>query len=143
MRQMEDNQTPCRTTQAKAARQTFTKIPFRIGLVLVPKAASAEAKDGPLFGNLTTDGTWVAATAIMFAHQKSRANGHDTAIWLNVRVVYLADKKCPSNISGLTAESRTSIQDMPTEFMADSGAVLTCQGCSCAAGLTLGCSRQM
>nr|WP_254869953.1 DsrE family protein [Celeribacter sp. HF31] len=85
---------------------------------------------------MTTDDTWAAAKAIMFAHEKSLKNGHPTAIWLNVRGVYLADKKRPSNVPGLMAESGTSIQDMLTNFMADGGTVIMCSACSQAAGLT-------
>ncbi|MDX2483910.1 MAG: DsrE family protein [Pseudodonghicola sp.] len=93
------------------------------------------AKRG-LFVSLTTDDTWSAAKAILFAHQKSLKNGHDTAIWLNVRAVYLADKKRASHVHGLMAEQGTSIQDMLKAFMADGGTVIMCGACSTAAGLT-------
>jgi sulfur relay (sulfurtransferase) complex TusBCD TusD component (DsrE family) len=89
-----------------------------------------------LFVNLTTDDTWAAGKAIMFAHQKSLKNGHPTAIWLNVRAVYLADKKRPSHIHGMLAEQGTSIQDMLKAFIADGGTVIMCGACSQAAGLT-------
>lgn len=89
-----------------------------------------------LFVNLTTDDTWAAAKAIMFAHEKSLKNGHDTAIWLNVRAVYLADAKRPSHIHGLMAEQGKSIQDMLRAFMDDGGTVIMCGACSKAAGLT-------
>lgn len=89
-----------------------------------------------LLVNLTTDDTWAAAKAIMFAHQKSLKNGHDTAIWLNVRAVYLADKKRASHIHGLMADKGLSIQDMLKAFMADGGTVIMCGACSQAAGLT-------
>ncbi len=89
-----------------------------------------------LFVNLTTDDTWSAAKAIMFAHQKSLKNGHDTAIWLNVRAVYLADKKRPSHVHGLMADKGMSIQDMLAAFIADGGTVIMCGACSKAAGLT-------
>lgn len=117
-------------------RKLLAPLIMVFGLVLSPLAASAEDAQGRLLINLTTDDTWAAAKAIMFAHQKSLANGHDTAIWLNVRAVYLADEKRPSHIHGLMAESGTSIQDMLTAFMADGGTVLMCQACSAAAGLT-------
>jgi sulfur relay (sulfurtransferase) complex TusBCD TusD component (DsrE family) len=98
------------------------------------------AQDAPkpgLFVNLTTDDTWSAAKAIMFAHEKALKNGHEpVAIWLNVRAVYLADKKRPSHIHGLMAESGTSVQDMLTAFIADGGQVIMCSACSKAAGLT-------
>ncbi|WP_306736656.1 hypothetical protein [Marimonas arenosa] len=74
----------------------------------------------------------------MFAHEKSLRNGHKTAIWMNVRAVYLADKKSSSHIYGLMAEKGTCIQDMSSAFMADCGVVIMCQACSAAAGLTEG-----
>jgi len=99
----------------------------------------AQAEDGKmgLFVNLTTDDTWAAAKAISFAHQKALKGGHaPVAIWLNVRGVYLADKKRPSHVHGLMAESGKSIQNMLTDFMADGGQVIMCGVCSKAAGLT-------
>ena len=101
----------------------------------LPAQADTDTPRG-LFVNLTTDDTWAAAKAIMFAHEKSLRNGHDTAIWLNVRAVYLADKKRPSHIHGMMAESGTSVQDMLAAFIADGGTVIMCQACSKAAGLT-------
>ncbi|WP_439124787.1 DsrE family protein [Marivita sp.] len=106
---------------------------------LAPAApAFAQDADKPgLFVNLTTDDTWSAAKAIMFAHEKALKNGHEpVAIWLNVRAVYLADKKRPSHIHGLMAENGTSVQDMLTAFIADGGQVIMCSACSKAAGLT-------
>ena len=100
----------------------------------LPAQADSDSPRG-LFVNLTTDDTWSAAKAIMFAHEKSLKNGHDTAIWLNVRAVYLADKKRPSHIHGMMAESGTSVQDMLAAFIADGGTVIMCQACSKAAGL--------
>lgn len=105
-------------------------------MALMPLSANADDTKRGLFITLTTDDTWSAAKAIMFAHQKSLKNGHDTAIWLNVRGVYLADKKRPSNVPGLMAKDGTSIQDMLTAFIADGGTVLMCSACSAAAGLT-------
>ena len=108
-------------------------------VLLAPLSASADShgKDGMrLFVNLTTDDTWAAAKAIMFAHQKAQKQGHDAAIWLNVRAVYLADKKRPSHVHGLMAEAGTSIQDMLSAFIADGGTVIMCGACSKAAGLT-------
>ena len=102
-----------------------------------PQASAQETAKMGLFVNLTTDDTWSAAKAISFAHQKVLKNGHEpVAIWLNVRGVYLADKKRPSHIHGLMAESGASIQDMLTAFMADGGQVIMCSACSAAAGLT-------
>lgn len=116
-------------------RVAFTGMLFVVALMLSPMTAYSQDEKGRLFVNLTTDDTWSAAKAIMFAHQKSLKNGRDTAIWLNVRAVYLADKKRPSNVPGLMAKSGTSIQDMLAAFMADGGTVIMCQACSAAAGL--------
>ncbi|MDJ0627921.1 MAG: DsrE family protein [Rhodobacter sp.] len=117
--------------------RSFTlQIFLAVAVLISPVGASAEDAKGGLFVNLTTDDTWAAAKAIMFAHQKALKNGHDTAIWLNVRAVYLADKKRPSHVHGLMAQQGTSIQDMLTAFMADGGTVIMCQACSKAAGLT-------
>jgi len=101
------------------------------------QAAAEEGKPG-LFVSLTTDDTWAAAKAIYFAHEKVLKNGHEpVVIWLNVRGVYLADKKRPSHVHGLMREADKSIQDMLTDFMSDGGQVIMCQACSNAAGLTL------
>lgn len=122
--------------------KTFTNLLAALSIALVSWAATAPATladDGKtgLFVNLTTDDTWAAAKAISFAHQKALKNGHEpVAIWLNVRGVYLADKKRPSHVHGLMAESGTSIQDMLTAFIADGGQVIMCSACSKAAGLT-------
>lgn len=100
-------------------------------------AQEADAKTRGLFVNLTTDDTWSAAKAISFAHEKVLKNGHSpVAIWLNVRGVYLADKKRPSHVHGLMRDKDMSIQDMLTAFMADGGQVVMCAACSAAAGLT-------
>jgi len=108
-----------------------------VALVTVsPTTLSAEEAKPGLFVNLTTDDTWSATKAIVFAHQKSLKNGHPTAIWLNVRAVYLADKKRPSHIHGLMAEKGASVQDLLKAFIADGGTVLMCGACSKAAGLT-------
>jgi sulfur relay (sulfurtransferase) complex TusBCD TusD component (DsrE family) len=100
-------------------------------------AQDANIKTRGLFVNLTTDDTWSAAKAISFAHQKALKNGHKpVAIWLNVRAVYLADKKRPSHVHGLMREQDMSIQDMLKAFMADGGIVIMCSACSEAAGLS-------
>jgi predicted peroxiredoxin len=107
-------------------------------LASAPAHADDTAKPG-LFINLTTDDTWAAAKAIMFAHEKALKNGHKpVAIWLNVRAVYLADKKRPSHVHGLLRGQNTSIQDMLTAFMQDGGTVIMCQACSKAAGMEKG-----
>lgn len=101
--------------------------------------ASAQAADSKagLFINLTTDDTWSAAKAIMFAHEKALKNGHSpVVIWMNVRAVYLADRKRASHVHGLMRENNKSIQDMLSDFIADGGEVIMCQACSKAAGLT-------
>lgn len=100
------------------------------------RSAHAQADKPGLFVNLTTDDTWAAAKAIMFAHDKALNNGHKpVAIWLNVRAVYLADKKRPSHVHGLLREKNMSIQDMLRAFIKDGGKVIMCQACSAAAGL--------
>jgi predicted peroxiredoxin len=102
-----------------------------------PSTAFAQETKPGLFVNLTTDDTWSAAKAIMFAHQKALKNGHKpVAIWLNVRAVYLADKKRPSHVHGLMRKQDKSIQDMLAAFIKDGGTVIMCQACSQAAGLT-------
>lgn len=105
---------------------------------LTAPIAQAEADpDRGLFINLTTDDTWSAAKAIMFAHEKALKGGHEpVAIWLNVRAVYLADRNRASHVHGLMREQNRSIQDMLTDFIADGGQVIMCGACSAAAGLT-------
>ncbi|TCP43020.1 DsrE family protein [Rhodovulum marinum] len=117
-------------------RFMILKLTFALALLLAPLAAAAQDAKPGLFINLTTDDTWAAAKAIMFAHEKSLKNGHKTAIWMNVRAVYLADRKRPSHVHGLMADQGLSIQDMLANFMADGGVVIMCQACSQAAGLT-------
>lgn len=98
-------------------------------------AHSAGPKGG-LFVNLTTDDTWAAAKAVMFAHEKVLKRGHKpVAIWLNVRGIYLADKKRPSHVHGLMKDKGLSIQDMLKAFIKDGGTVIACAACSKAAGL--------
>lgn len=100
-------------------------------------AAHAQEAKGGLFINLTTDDTWAAAKAIMFAHHKVLKRGHKpVAIWLNVRGIYLADKKRPSHVHGLLREKGQSIHDMLRAFMQDGGIVIACAACSRAAGLS-------
>lgn len=100
-------------------------------------SASASEHKGGLFVNLTTDDTWAAAKAILFAHERVLKRGHrPVAIWLNVRAIYLADKKRPSHVHGLMKDQGLSIQDMLQAFMKDGGIVIACAACSKAAGLT-------
>ncbi len=97
--------------------------------------SAQEAKPG-LFINLTSDDTWTAAKAIMFAHERALKNGHKpVAIWMNVRAVYLADKKRPAHVHGLMREKNASIHDMLRAFIKDGDTVIMCQACSAAAGL--------
>ncbi|MGD8957435.1 MAG: DsrE family protein [Chromatiaceae bacterium] len=99
-------------------------------------ANAADAKGG-LFVNLTTDDTWAAAKAILFAHDKVLKRGHSpVAIWMNVRAIYLIDKKRPSHVHGLMKDQGKSVQDMLKAFIADGGQVIACAACSQAAGLT-------
>ena len=108
---------------------TFT---FTSGSVL------AEQTKGGLFINLTTDDTWAATKAIMFAHEKVLKRGYKpVAIWLNVRGIYLGDKKRASHVHGLMKEQGKSVQDMLADFIKDGGIVIACGACSKAAGLTI------
>ncbi len=105
-------------------------------LSIISTASIADSKGG-LFVNLTTDDTWSAAKAILFAHEKVLKNGYSpVAIWMNVRAIYLIDKKRASHVHGLMAADGKSIQDMLKDFMADGGTVIACGACSKAAGLT-------
>lgn len=98
--------------------------------------AHAEEAKGGLFVNLTTDDTWAATKAIMFAHEKVLKRGYKpVAIWLNVRGIYLGDKKRASHVHGLMKDKGQSIQDMLSAFMKDGGTVIACSACSKAAGL--------
>ena len=104
--------------------------------VFAPMTVVAEEKGG-LFVNLTTDDTWSAAKAILFAHEKVLKRGYKpVTIWLNVRGIYLADKKRASHVHGLMKADGLSIQDMLKAFMKDGGTVIACMACSKAAGLT-------
>lgn len=112
-------------------------ITLAVGLLAPSLSAQAQDAKPGLFVNLTTDDTWAAGKAIMFAHQKALKNGHKpVVIWMNVRAVYLADKKRPSHVHGLMRDKNMSIQDMLAAFMKDGGTVLMCQACTAAAGLT-------
>lgn len=117
---------------------TLMALSLAIAGVFAPaQPALADAEKAGLFVSLTTDDTWAAGKAIFFAHQKALKNGHaPVVIWLNVRGVYLADKKRPSHVHGLMRDTDKSIQDLLADFMADGGKVLMCQACSKAAGLT-------
>jgi len=126
-----------RITKRAALAAAMAAMVFAAVMSVFPPANAAdEAKPG-LFVNLTTDDTWSAAKAIYFAHEKALKNGHKpVAIWLNVRAVYLADRKRPSHVHGLLRESNMSIQDMLSAFIEDGGTVIMCGACSQAAGLT-------
>lgn len=119
----------------KHFKLTTMSLSMLLALMIVfstPAAQASEAKPG-LFVSLTTDDTWAATKAIMFAHQKALKNGFSpVAIWLNVRAVYLADKKRPSHTHGLMDQN---IQQMLGAFITDGGTVYACQACSKAAGL--------
>lgn len=120
----------------KTCRSIFT-VALAILLLGFASVAAAEDHKGGLFVNLTTDDTWAATKAIMFAHEKVLKQGHKpVAIWLNVRGIYLADKKRPSHVHGLMKAEGKSVQDMLTAFIADGGQVIACAACSKAAGLT-------
>jgi len=100
-------------------------------------SGNAADKKGGLFINLTTDDTWSAAKAILFAHDRVLKAGHTpVAIWMNVRAIYLIDKKRASHVHGLMKQEGQSIQDMLSAFMKDGGSVIACGACSEAAGLT-------
>ncbi len=108
-----------------------------LAIIASAPVASAEEAKGGLFVNLTTDDTWAAAKAILFAHEKVLKRGHKpVAIWLNVRGIYLADKRRASHVHGLMKAEGRSIQDMLQAFVADGGLVIACGACSKAAGLT-------
>lgn len=114
----------------------FTAVIF----VLVTSAfttAYAESTKGGLFVNLTTDDTWAATKAVMFAHEKVLKKGYKpVVIWLNVRGIYLIDKKRASHVHGLMKDKGLSVQDMLKAFIKDGGQVIACSACSKAAGLT-------
>jgi len=106
-------------------------------LLSVLSTSSFAENKGGLFVNLTTDDTWAATKAILFAHEKVLKKGYKpVAIWLNVRGIYLIDKKRASHVHGLMAEKGKSVQSMLKDFMADGGIVIACGACSKASGLT-------
>ncbi len=97
--------------------------------------ASAQAEEKPgLFVNLTTDDVWAASKAIFFAHQRALKGGYrPVTIWLNIRAVYLADKRrAPARLNPETPD----IHSMLRAFIADGGQVIACMMCSRVAGLT-------
>lgn len=107
-----------------------------VAITSVITTSYAADQKGGLFVNLTTDDTWAATKAIMFAHKKVLKNGYKpVAIWLNVRGIYLADKKRASHVHGLMKDKGVSVQDMLKAFIADGGTVIACGACSKAAGL--------
>ena len=118
--------------------RSIVQILIILTFIFTGASAFAEEPKGGLFVNLTTDDTWAATKAIMFAHEKVLKRGYKpVAIWLNVRGVYLADKKRASHVHGLKKAEGKSIQDMLTAFIHDGGIVIACGACSKAAGLTI------
>ncbi|MBN1958865.1 MAG: DsrE family protein [Desulfuromonadales bacterium] len=113
-------------------------IALLLSLSVAFTSACADEGKGGLFVNLTTDDTWAATKAIFFAHEKVLKAGYKpVAIWLNVRAVYLIDKKRASHTHGLMKEKGATVQDLLSAFIRDGGQVIACQACSKAAGLTL------
>jgi predicted peroxiredoxin len=103
-----------------------------------PAATAAAATTAPacpgLFVNLTTDDTWRASKAIFFAHRRALRAGHrPVGLWLNLRGVYLADRRrTPARVS-------PQVPDIPTmrrALIADGGQVIACQARTGVAGLT-------
>jgi len=123
----------------KKQRIALTSLVLALAVIIVgtPTVTLADSHGKPgLFVNLTTDDTWAATKAVMFAHKKVLNAGHKpVAIWLNVRGVYLADKKRAAHTHGLMKDS---IHDMLRAFVRDGGRVIACQACSKAAGLKEG-----
>lgn len=117
----------------------YGMIPILLALLLAVFAATsvhADDRQG-LFINLTTDDTWSASKAIFFAHHRVLKSGYEpVAIWLNVRGIYLADRKRTSDVHGPMTEQGLSIQAMLKAFMEDGGRVIACAACSRAAGLS-------
>jgi sulfur relay (sulfurtransferase) complex TusBCD TusD component (DsrE family) len=133
---MHNTQQHTRSTQSMKKRSLIA-IVLSLMLSGITLSTSASEEKGGLFVNLTTDDTWAAAKAILFAHEKVLKRGHKpVAIWLNVRGIYLADKKRPSHVHGLMKEQGRSIQDMLQAFAQDGGLVIACAACSKAAGLS-------
>jgi predicted peroxiredoxin len=98
-----------------------------------PAPAAGAARPG-LFVNLTTDDPWAASKAIFFAHQRVlRAGYRPVSIWLNVRGVYLADRR---RASARVSPQVADIQAMLRAFIAEGGQVIACQACMGVAGLT-------
>ena len=107
-------------------------------LMLVASTSITHGQEGKggLFVNLTTDDTWAATKAILFAHEKALKRGHTpVAVWLNVRAIYLGDKKRASHVHGLMKDQGQSVQDMLRAFIKDGGVVIACAACAKAAGL--------
>lgn len=117
--------------------KSFYTVVLFVLVTSVFTTAYAEQPKGGLFINLTTDDTWAATKAIMFAHEKVLKQGYKpVAIWLNVRGIYLIDKKRASHVHGLMKDKGLSVQDMLKAFIKDGGKVIACSACSKAAGLT-------
>ena len=93
-----------------------------------------EARKPGLFINLTTDDTWAASKALFFGHERILKAGYrPVTIWLNVRAVYLADKRrAPARLNPTTPD----IHALMRAFIADGGQIVACQACARVAGLT-------
>ncbi len=86
-----------------------------------------------LFVNLTTDDTWSAHTAINMAQTGVDQGLNPVVLFLNVRAVYLADRKrLPATESNSDLNTHQKLQ----AFIAAGGQVLACPSCSREAGLT-------
>ncbi|MCB0787593.1 MAG: DsrE family protein [Flavobacteriales bacterium] len=105
------------------------------GPLAPPVAPAAQAADGKpgILVNLTTDDTWAATMAIMFAHKRALANGFSpVVIWLNVRGVNLADRNHAAHKHGLVDQD---LHQMLAAFIKDGGVVYACPACSKTAGI--------
>ena len=86
-----------------------------------------------LFINLTSDDTWTASMAISIAHNALRMGHQPVTIFLNVRGVYLADKRRSPATEG---NGDLTIHQRLQKFIEDGGTVIACPNCSRKAGLT-------
>ncbi len=92
-------------------------------LISIP-AFAEEPKKG-LFVNLTSNDTWRAGMAVMFANNMLK-KGHPSTILLNVEGVFLADTTVPQHKNGQTGKT---VQEMLKGFMKGGGQVLICPPC--------------
>ncbi len=119
--------------RARLARRLVLASLITAAIATPPSASRAEDKPG-LFVNLTTDDVWAASKAVFFAHQRILKAGYKpVTIWLNIRAVYLADKRrAPARLNPETPD----IHSMLRAFIADGGTVVACMACSRVAGLS-------